>query len=100
MATELPIACTLSVAEQDERCRTARELAARWLLDWTETATGASLRFDAEAEGPLRELIAAESRCCAFLEFDLRRTGHALSLDVEGPEEAKPIVFELFGLSG
>jgi hypothetical protein len=98
MATELPIACTLSAAEQDERCRAARGLAARWLLDWAETASGASLRFDAEAEGPLKELIAAESQCCAFLGFDLRRRDGALSLEIEGPQEARPIVFELFGL--
>ena len=96
---ELPIACSLNQAEQAERAEAARELVAASMLDSAVTETGASLRFRQDAEGPLQELIAAESECCPFLEFDLRPKDGALSLTVTGPEQARPIILGLFGLT-
>ena len=93
---ELPIACTLDPAEQADRAELARGIGARSLLAWAETDRGASMRFEAQAESDLRSLIAAESQCCAFLEFDLRRDGDELLLSVEGPEEARPLILALF----
>lgn len=97
--TELPIACSLSAAAQRERRETARRLVAVSLLDARATDRGAVLRFAGAAEPALRELIAAERECCPFLTFDLSERGDELSLVVEGPAEARPIVFELFGLA-
>ena len=94
--TELPIACTLEPAQQAERAELARRIGARAMIAWAETGRGASMRFKAEAEADLRSLIAAESQCCAFLEFDLRRDGEDLLLAVEGPEEARPLILALF----
>jgi MerR family copper efflux transcriptional regulator len=95
---EGPVACTLGEAEQAERAARARELVRDSLIDSVLTEEGAALRFRSEAESALKELIAAESRCCPFLRFDLRRKDGALSLTVEGPEEARPIILALFGL--
>jgi hypothetical protein len=73
-----------------------RAIAAASLLDSSRTARGVSLRFGAEAGPELRRLIAAESECCPFLEFDLRPQGSHLRLEVEGPDAARPIIDELF----
>jgi MerR family copper efflux transcriptional regulator len=96
--TELPIACSLSSADQAGRLASWRALEAESMLDAEVTERGASMRFRAGAEVRLRRLIAAESECCPFFEFDLRAEGPDLRLSVEGPAEAHPIVLELFGL--
>jgi MerR family transcriptional regulator, copper efflux regulator len=96
--TELPIACSLSSADQAGRLASWRALEAESMLDAEVTERGASMRFRAEAELRLRRLIAAESKCCPFLEFDLRADGDDLRLSVGGPKDARPIVLELFGL--
>ena len=95
---DLPIACALSPTDQARRFATSTAIVESSLLDATLTERGASMRFRPTAESGLRELIAAESECCAFLEFALRRDGEDLRLTVEGPEMARPIIVELFGL--
>ena len=97
--TEIPIACSLSAAEQGERRDAAQRLVAAALLDARVTDRGAMLRFSGAAEPALRELIAAERECCPFLTFELSERGDGLSLAVSGPPEARPIVLELFGLA-
>jgi hypothetical protein len=59
---------------------------------------GTRLTFEAgaETERELREIVAAEARCCAFLRMDLKPGEDALILDVTGPAEAEPIIAELF----
>jgi hypothetical protein len=44
----------------------------------------------------LAGVVAAESRCCAFLTLELERVGADLVLDVTGPAEVAPIIDELF----
>ena len=39
-----------------------------------------------------RELVAAESSCCAFLDFTLGREDDAIVLDISGPEDARPVI--------
>ncbi len=95
---ELPIACTLSPAGQAGRAGEWRALATTAGHDVELGERGGSVRLPAEAEHELRRLIAAESKCCAFLEFDLRHDGPDLCLTVEGPEEARPIIRGLLGL--
>ncbi len=95
---DLPIACSLSGAEQRGRALTARTLVAEAMLGWRATRRGISIRFAGESEPRLRELIAAESLCCPFLEFDLHREGSELQVEVEGPDLARPIILEVFGL--
>ncbi len=97
--TAAAIACTLDAVEAAERVEQARELVAESLIDSALTDDGAAMRFRSGAEGALNALIAAESQCCGFLRFDLRRKDGALSLTVDGPAEARPIILELFGLA-
>jgi hypothetical protein len=93
-----PIACTLSAADYAARTQNSRELARRALRSRQSIPEGTRLTFrsGADTERQLREIVAAEARCCAFLRMDLRRADDALVLDVTGPVEAEPIIAELF----
>ena len=95
--TETPIACTLTPDGMTARLALIDALAADGLLDRTPTEAGlrVRLRDRPDIEQRTRELVAAESRCCAFLDFALGREGGDLVLDIAGPEDARPVI-ELF----
>lgn len=92
--TEIPIACTLSPDGMTTRLALIDALAADGLLDRTTTDTGlrVRLRDTPEVEQRTRELVAAESKCCAFLDFKLDRGDGALVLDIAGPADARPVI--------
>ena len=94
-----PCACTLNAGDQAERAAEVQALVADEMLSWAGVADGVAIRFRHDAEPGLREVIAAESECCAFLDFDLRREDDGLRLTVTGPDQARPVIFGLFGLS-
>jgi hypothetical protein len=93
-----PIACTLSAAQYQQRTRELAALAARALRTRERTADGERLVFadGAGVERELRAVIAAEASCCAFLRMDLARRDDGLVLDIAGPDDARPIIAELF----
>jgi MerR family copper efflux transcriptional regulator len=93
---DTPIACSLPPAEFASRRASIDQIARSALMSRERIEDGARLAFAAEAEDALRELIAAEAQCCPFLQMDLRRSGDALTLDVTGPEDAQPLIAELF----
>jgi hypothetical protein len=45
----------------------------------------------------LRALVAAEARCCPFLQFGIDVERDALELTIRAPAEARPIIDDLFG---
>jgi hypothetical protein len=94
----VPIACTLTPDAMTARRALIDALAADGLLGRTSTGTGlrVRLRDTPEIEQRTRELVAAESRCCAFLDFDLGRDGGDLVLDICGPEDARPVIDMFF----
>ncbi len=91
------IACTLTPDGMRARLGLIDELATEGLLERTPTPAGlrVRLRDTPEIEQRTRELIAAESACCAFLDFDLRREPGELLLEITGPPDARPVI-ELF----
>jgi len=96
--SDLPIACTLTSDGMTARRALIEALAADGLIDRTSTDTGlrARLRDTPEIERRTHELIAAESECCAFLDFNLDRDGDDLVLDIAGPEDARPVIDMFF----
>lgn len=92
----MTIACTLSAAETVARRADTAELARRALRARRPVPGGALLTFAPDAECELRDIVAAEAQCCAFLYLDLRRAGDALELEITGPDEAGPILDALF----
>jgi len=94
---DLPIACTLSPDGMTARLALIDTLAADGLLDRSSTEDGlrVRLRGTPDIERRARELIAAESECCAFLSFELGRHHDDLVLDISGPADARPVI-EMF----
>ena len=94
---EPPIACTLSPDGMTDRLALIDALAADGLLERTPTASGMRLRLrdTPDIEQRTRELVAAESACCAFLDFALGREDGDLILDITGPQNARPVI-EMF----
>ena len=95
---EQPIACTLAPGEYQDRAGELAALSARALRSREQTADGERLVFtdSPETERELRAVIAAEAGCCAFLRMDLQRADEGLVLDIAGPQDARPIIAELF----
>ena len=88
---ELPIACTLTPAALADRGEWLRRLGAASLLDGRRIDGGLELRFAGAAEDEVREWVRAERECCAFLSFDVERTGDDLRLEVAGPAGSEPV---------
>lgn len=99
MITSTPIACSLSATEMPKRLAEMRAIGAESLLKTDRTATTARLRFRASADtqGRLAAIVAAESHCCAFLNFDLRDEADAIVLTITSPtdEAARLMLDEL-----
>src|SRR5262245_12595605 len=95
--SDLPIACTLTQDGMTDRLALLHALTADGLIARTTTAAGlrVRLRDTPQIEEGLRELIAAEARCCPFLDLGLRRHRGELVLEIAGPRDARPVI-ELF----
>jgi hypothetical protein len=95
---ELPIACTLSPDSMAARLALIGALAVDGLLDRRRTPRGlrVRLRDSPDIERRTRELVAAESACCAFLDFALSRDNGDLVLDISGPVAARPVIDMFF----
>jgi hypothetical protein len=94
MTTEPVIACSLSSDELPERLAEVRAIGRDALL--SVSAEGV-LRFraDDETRARLEAIIAAESRCCPFLTFELREQAGTLVLTIAAPDGAEPLAFDL-----
>ena len=77
MSTDIPIACTLSPDGFTARMGLIEALGSDGLIDRTGTERGVRVRLrdTPEIERRTRELVAAESSCCAFLDFTLEPRG-------------------------
>jgi MerR family copper efflux transcriptional regulator len=58
---------------------------------------GLVFRFPAGLAGRVGELAAAEQQCCPFFEFTLRLAAGELRFEVRVPEDAAPLLADLFG---
>ena len=68
------------------------------LLGQHEITGGLRTRFRDRPgiEDRVRELAAAESRCCAFLSFAVGRDSDGLWLDIAGAPQARPVIEGFF----
>jgi hypothetical protein len=92
---QTPLACSLYAAQRAERTRWLGELG-RSALVLESSDTGVTVRFRASdvSEDELRELAAAEARCCPFLTLEVRANADGVELRVEGPPDARPVIEE------
>jgi hypothetical protein len=92
------IACTLGPGEMAERQMLIQALVTDGLLERRPIERGVRLRLRStpDLERRARDLVAAESECCRFLTFDLRRDAGELVLDITGPPDAQEFVGQVF----
>ena len=94
--TELPIACSLSAGDLEARQAELVAIGRRSLLAVTraDRVPVLSFRNDGGTRAELERIVAAEAECCAFLEMKIGE-GDLLTLTIDGPEGAGPIIEEL-----
>ncbi len=97
MADPTPIACSLDAGELRERLAEIEAVGTESLIEKSREGERHVLRFraDAETERRLEEIVAAESRCCAFLDLELTRQGDELTLTLAAPSGGEEIADEL-----
>ena len=93
---EPPIACTLAAADQADRSGEWRRLLGQ-ADDREPVDGGLAVRFPAGLAGRVGELAAAEQQCCPFFEFTLHLAAGELRFEVRVPEDAAPLLADLFG---
>ena len=96
MSTSPPIACTLTEAEMPARRAEMAAIAQDLLSTDVDAARGVlRLRPGAQTRERVAAFVAAESRCCAFLCMELHDEPEALTLTIDGPPGAEPVIAEL-----
>jgi hypothetical protein len=97
---EVPIACTLSADELPARRQQIRSLGEDGLLSVEHDARRAIVRFrpGARMRRRIDEIVDAESRCCAFLDFRVEEAGGAILLTISAPGGGEPALSEFAAL--
>jgi hypothetical protein len=99
-ADNLPVACSLTDSELQERRREVLGQAKAAMIGMKETESGFLYQFSASSERitALANLIALEHQCCPFLSFRLTvEPGEApVSLELSGPQGTKKFLTMLF----
>ena len=93
------IVCDLSAGNAAAQEQRWLELGRDAALGRVETPDGLEIRFRGEAavERELRDLVAVESRCCAWARWEVRRAGGELVLRVASTEEGAAALHAMFG---
>ena len=97
---ELPVACSLTAAEQGERADEFRELARRALLSRQREPGRVVLSFRAGVEGQLEDLARRERECCPFLEISVERGDDVVALSIGAARDADAALDAFYELAG
>jgi hypothetical protein len=100
MSEPTPIACTLGAAELPRRAAEIQALGLDGLLALERGDRQAVLRFrrDPGIRDRIDALVAAESRCCAFLGFDVAEERRATVLTITAPPGGEAVLSGLADL--
>ena len=93
---EPPIACTVQGAGYRERLALIEELARDGLRAVTRDDLRLELRYAGDVASRVREMVAREQVCCAFLDFELTETSEEVRLTITAPERAREVADALF----
>lgn len=91
-----PIACTLDAGDFKARLAWLADLNARALQSHRRDGLTLHLRYAAEAQDEVGDLVRRERECCAFLSFDVKRDGAFVDLTITAPAEAEIAAETLF----
>jgi hypothetical protein len=97
MTEALPIACSLGAGELELRLAAIAEIGAESLIGHEADGRRNLLRFRADpaTRTRLSEIVAAEAKCCSFLDLTLEERGGDLVLSVVAPEDGQAVADEL-----
>jgi hypothetical protein len=97
MTGAIPIACSLGASDLQERLSEIAEIGAESLIERSTEDGRHLLRFrsDAETRRRLEAVVAAEEKCCSFLDLSLEEQGSQLVLMLSAPEDGQPVADEL-----
>lgn len=97
MTDPKPIVCTLDENSLRQRLEQIAALGADALIAHEEASGTHTLRFrrDDETRRQLEQIVAAESRCCSFLDLSLGERDGELVLALDAPIEGRPVADEL-----
>lgn len=100
MSRTPPIACSLTAAELPARQAEIRALGRDGLVAAAEGADRVVLQFRPEPEIAERvaAIVAAESECCAFLDFKIEHDDSATVLTIAAPNGGSEMLHELAGM--
>ena len=95
MASDIPIACTLSPSDYRIRLAEIAALSRDALRHVERRGLTLDLRYAPEAAAGVRRLVDQERRCCAFLQFELHEGADEVRLLVTAPPAAADAVPDL-----
>jgi hypothetical protein len=92
-----PIACSLGASDLRQRLAEIAEISAESLIERSADGERHLLRFRSNADTlrRLEAIVAAEAKCCSFLDLSLEAQGDELVLSVSAPEGGQPVADEL-----
>jgi len=87
----IPVACTLTQEEFQERKGNHLQKLGASLLETVERPEGYAFRFPSELFDDLAHVVSLERRCCSFLRFSLTSEpgGGPVWLEITGPDDSK-----------
>ena len=91
-----PIACTLQPGDYRARLEWIAELARDSLLGVSRDDLWLKLRHARHVVDRVREMVAKEQSCCAFLSFEVDETDASVRLTITAPERARDVADALF----
>ncbi|HKP35705.1 MAG TPA: hypothetical protein VJT71_02515 [Pyrinomonadaceae bacterium] len=98
--SDLPIACTLSSAELQQRRQTILQRLRDAVAEVRELPDGYAYSFPAEGQWlqEIGSMIELERQCCPFLRFQLtvESNGGPIWLELTGPAGTKQFLEEIF----
>jgi hypothetical protein len=97
LSEPLPIGCSLRAGDLKQRLSAIAEIVEESLID-RATEEGRHLlpfRSDPATRKRLEEIVAAEAKCCSFLDLDLEERDGELILSIAAPEDGQPVADEL-----
>jgi hypothetical protein len=98
---DLPIACSLTSAELQQRRRTVLEKIRGAVVEARELQDGYAYCFPSENQqlAEIASMIELERQCCPFLRFSLiiEPNGGPIWLELSGPDGTKDFLKEIFG---
>ncbi len=102
MPSELSIACSLDSSQLPGRLAEMADLGRAALIDARIDARRAQLRFAAGSgiRARVEAIVAAESRCCAFLRMRVGEEPETVVLTIDAPEDAEMVLAELVDAFG